>query len=318
MTTSFDWPQFLDRHHIHYRDRGSNVGPDHIVTTCPFCGPADQSGHMSISLLGNGWRCWREHSHSGIAPTRLIQALLNCSHEQALTYLSSLAQPIFAQPAKSLPDIVNVLMTRIEPAPPKPIEMPPTARPLTITAPVARPYQLYLSSRGFSDLHTLTDRYGLRFDPSDRRWHGRILFPITHDNRMVAFTGRAISNRATPRYLAEAITQSTPLIWTDTFPPQADTLVLTEGPFDALKVNVLGQLQGVHATCCMTSSFSDHQRAQLYDLIPRFQRTIVLFDRGNEASAYRLAQSFPNRLAVARLPSYASDPAELTALDWSL
>ena len=51
-------------------------------------------------------------------------------------------------------------------------------------------------------------------------------------------------------------------------PPRGRLLVLTEGPFDALKLNLLGNAYGIWATCCMTSDFSPHQRAQLYGLLP--------------------------------------------------
>ena len=315
-----DWVSFCDRYHIDYRDHGANVGTDHIVIHCPFCGASDPGMHMSISTQGKGWHCWRDSTHSGINPNRLIQALLNIdwSSAAAISGTSKGYQSEPPVPTHSLLDRVNVLMSASSQATQSPaIEFPTTAKPLTHPKPVTLPYALYMRSRGIEDMTTL-DKWDIRFDHHDKRWHGRILFgvrSIAAKGKLIAMTGRAIGTRMEPRYLAEGPVDRH-LIWSDRMPPKADTLVLTEGPFDALKVNLLGRKADIWATCCMTSSYSPAQRALLHSLIPRFRRTLVLFDRGNEANAYRLAKGFPRRMGVAELPAYAKDPAELHSLDW--
>src|ERR1700678_739755 len=79
----FDWVAFLSSRNIHYETRGPNVAHGNVTVHCPFCGPADSSTHMSISIEGHGWRCWRNHSHKGKNPVRLVQAILGCSWEVA-------------------------------------------------------------------------------------------------------------------------------------------------------------------------------------------------------------------------------------------
>jgi hypothetical protein len=313
---SFDWQNFLDRHHIAYRDHGPNVGKDHVVTHCPMCSHADTGMHMSISTEGKGWRCWRDHSHCGRSPVKLVQALLNTDWNTAAALCGFAGeQPVQVHTRQSFLDTVKRLMAPQQEEPAM-VTIPDSARSLTLTLPIARPYRLYLRDRGFDDMRVL-DAYDIMFEARNRRWHGRILFPVKHEGQVVAMTGRGISDQAEPRYLAEGPVDRY-LIWADRFPKHALTLVLTEGPFDALKVNVLGNAKGIYATCCMTSDFSQHQRALLHTLMPRFARTLVLFDKGNESGAMRLASHFPGRMHIATLPAYADDPAELTGVDWHI
>ena len=111
--------------------------------------------------------------------------------------------------------------------------------------------------RGISDLTELA-AWDILFDHRDPRFHGRIIFGVRDDAaNLVALTARAITGRLQPRYLAEGPVDRY-LMWTDRMPPKAKTLVLTEGPFDALKVNLLGNPIGIWATCCMTSTSAPH------------------------------------------------------------
>src|SRR5262245_59631880 len=84
----FDWPQFLTRNRIPFVTEGKNTPRGSIGIKCPFCGVADPSEHMVIRLSGKGWRCWRDQSHSGSSPERLIQALIHCSLAAALELVS--------------------------------------------------------------------------------------------------------------------------------------------------------------------------------------------------------------------------------------
>jgi hypothetical protein len=315
---AFDWLLFLDRYGIEYADSGPNVGKDHVVTHCPYCGSSDQSMHMSISTEGKGWHCWRDNSHAGISPTRLVAAMLNISWSDAAA-ITGTGKGYQSQPpvqAELLVEQVNNLLqaptTRT--AQPKLIEFPQSAQPLNTLSRTAIPYQLYMRGRGITDLNHL-DRWDILYDHRDERFHGRILFGVRDKGKLVALTARAVGQRLQPRYLAEGPVDQH-LIWADRFPTKSNTLVLCEGPFDALKLNLLGKPYGIWATCCMTSSFSDTQRSKLYSLMPRFKRTVALFDRGNEHNAHRLSQGFPGRMLVGTLPPNVKDPAELDNIDF--
>src|SRR6516162_5304184 len=80
----FSWEHFLDSRGIPYQTSGRNVARGNIVLHCPFCGSADESFHMEISVTGKGWRCFRRPGeHKGRNPTRLVQAILGCSFHNA-------------------------------------------------------------------------------------------------------------------------------------------------------------------------------------------------------------------------------------------
>src|SRR5271157_5295521 len=82
-SVTFDWVSFLETNQIPYVTSGPSVTKSHVACHCPWCGVDDPSEHLSISLIGQGFRCWRQPLHSGKNPAKLIQALLGCSWEQA-------------------------------------------------------------------------------------------------------------------------------------------------------------------------------------------------------------------------------------------
>lgn len=312
---AFEWLPFLDRYRIAFSEHGPNVGKDHVVVRCPFCHD-DPGMHLSISIEGKGWRCFRNHSHSGISPVRLIQALARLDWQTAIAIGGKDGQQQYVQPASILEHVTSLLaLAHTEP---QSMEFPASARQLDDPMPSARPYQHYMHRRGFTDQHMaqLSD-WDVLYDSRDKRWHGRILFGTRYQGQLVAMTGRAVGSRE-PRYLA-AGDASLALLWAHLMPPnEGRLLVLTEGPFDALKVNMLGNPFGIWATCAFTSSFAPRLRARLFELMPAFERTVVLFDSGNEANAYKLVAGLPARIDVATLPLYAKDPAELRSVDWLL
>src|SRR3974377_930695 len=80
----FNWVRLLNAHHVPFVTRGPNTGRDHISVKCPWCGAADPSEHLGISLRGKGYRCLRDPRHAGRSRARLIHALLHCPSEYAL------------------------------------------------------------------------------------------------------------------------------------------------------------------------------------------------------------------------------------------
>lgn len=309
-----DWTSLLDAYHVTYRDRGPNVGKDHIVVACPFCGPADPGEHLSISLQGKGWRCYRDSEHRGISPTRLIQALTGCDWQTA--------QRLGGHSGPSLPalrgigDTVRAMLAgdnTEQPLPPFDLA-PYHLRSLADLSPMANPYRSYMLSRGFNpdDL----DRFGVAYAYKGEQL-GRIVFVLTDPASMqpVGLTGRTISQREQRRYYASGMVDAV-LPFASLFPPAADTLLLCEGPMDALKVNVLGNHAGIYATCAMTSSFSPRQLGMVVEILPRFRRRLIAFDQGNEASAYRLSYHLPGRFERVPLPATAKDPGEVSDLNW--
>lgn len=320
---AFDWLRTLDNYKVPYATSGKNVSKGNFVVHCPFCGTEDEGMHMSVALSGRGWRCFRRQDHRGMHPARLLAALLQCSMDQARRLVGD---------SVHIPeDFLGAVEAALSPAPterPKPLQMPENF--LTIEQrPSARPYIRYLmQDRGFAlpQIERLTSRYGLRYALRGP-YGGRIIFPVRSGPDLCSWTGRTIGN-STLRYkslspdpekaadegldpamgpISDYLLFHNLILKSD-----ADTLYIVEGPFDALKVCVLGRPRGAIATCCFTSSPSPAQINELYGLFPRFKRKVLLLDAGTIATSLRTAALFAGSgLEVGQLPRGFKDPGDL-------
>lgn len=306
LAMSFHWLPFLNDHGVHYVTTGKNVGKGYVAVKCPFCGSADPSEHMTIAISGSGWKCWRNHEHRGQKPHRLITALTGMSPSAVNALVGNDGSAIVRDFASYVRDQLADKNEVREPL--AEIEMPSTFRPIVS----AKMYVRYLRKRGFTPEHA--QQYGLMYATCGE-WVGRIIFPIRNrSGKLVAFTGRAIGNSAL-RYKTSEVDINRLLLFEDQLfaiegrKPKR-MLVVTEGPFDALKVSVLGKEHGIVGTCVFTSSPSPDQRATLRHLSTRFDHIVALFDRENEQASFRLAGAIPS-VAVKLLCDRFGDPGEL-------
>jgi len=317
---NFDWLQFLEQHGITYRQ----VSRAEVTVTCPFCGHDDPSQHMNINLEGRGWHCWRNDRHGGRDPTRLVAALLHCTMQAA----AQLTRSNSFLPTNFLERIQTAMQPRPAPSPQLTLKLPSEFRELDHGV-MARPYVHYLLDRGFhrDEIDGLSnhDVYYCPIGP----YHGRIMFCVYHRNHLITWTGRTVSD--TPgvvRYrtlspLADKAEQegSPPalgplpdyLLWFDELLAcDARTIVVCEGPFDALKVLLLGQTAGVVATCLFGNRMSPAQIELLHKLLPRFKRRILLLDRETLPNTLKIQGHFTKLKLEARyLPSDLKDHGEL-------
>jgi hypothetical protein len=314
----FDWIDFLQRHNIHYVTSGPNVAKNDVAVRCPFCGSADPSQHLAININGAGWHCWRNREHKGKSPVRLIQGLLGCSHEQA----RMLAGQNTTIPDDFLGHVLAQMTPNASAATTRVLTIPPEFKTLRDT-PTCRPYLRYLRDRGFK--HPLKlDLYYCTKGP----YHGRIIFPIHFEGKLVTWTGRTIVTSETLRYKSlspdpekakkEGYQALGPighylLGFDDLVKNPGDTICMVEGPFDALKVNYLGQRHGIQATCFFTNSPSVNQIDLLHELLPLYRRRVLLLDQGTMPIAIR-TQNLLTGLDVelVQLPAQYKDPGEIS------
>ncbi len=319
-----NWVGFLQQHHVDYAIGGKNE----IVIPCPFCGVQDPSKHMSIAIDGRGWKCWRDkEKHSGRSPIRLIQALARCSYEQARRIAGIRTTHI---PDDFMSRITAAIATASDSNKGCTLVMPQEFREFR-NVPMARPYRAYMNARGYPNPEAISTMYGLRWC-DDGPFGGRVIFPVLADGRLVSWTGRAINPQNPIRYKTlttdpeRARNERTPLavgpitnylLWRDMLGQSgADTIFLCEGPFDALRVNVLGARRGVHATCLFTNSPSRAQVDLLHELLPRFSKRYILLDQDAWPIALRLEQSLSSlNVKALRLPDGIKDPGELSTLE---
>jgi hypothetical protein len=319
-----DWVPFLEQNNIHYRTSGPGVSKANIAIHCPWCGIADKSQHLSVNLEGLGFRCWRQpNTHSGKNPAKLIQALLNCSWNQANN---------LAGQARTIPDDflskVRASMSKKEVIQPRNKLKLPSEFKTFFNKPSAKPYVEYLRRRGYNDKQIQQAKnYGIYY-ASQGLYKGRIIFTVTDNGDLVGWTGRTIYPNEIVRYqtltndLEKAEERGeTPaphpvtnfLLFADRLlQADADTIVLTEGPFDAWKVNVLGEIEGIVSTCFFTSSMSVEQKNKLYEILPRFKRKYILLDQGTFSRAERIRNDLVSfGVEVRRMPESIDDPGNI-------
>jgi hypothetical protein len=318
----FDWQAFLDRYNIEYASAGRyHVTMGNISICCPWC-HNDDGFNLHISLEGKGWHCFRVGTHRGRTPQRLIQALIKCPY--------SLADSLVNSSVESLPsdnDFLERLTNLFQPPRREPIRVSELHIPKGFV-PIrnvgsGRMFCSYLHIRGFpvNDIPALCDKFGLLRCADDSKWHGRIIFPITINDKLVNWTGRHIAGNKL-RYRSLSVEdEETPailpinstLLWYDRLKEARGTLVVCEGPFDALKISYLGHDQDVHATCLYGKSVSDEQRDML-ERLEHFEHKIVLLDAMmvdhlNPRGAFADLRSVG--FITKPLPLTAKDPGEL-------
>lgn len=315
----FDWKEFLSSRNIPFMESGSNTSRNQISIKCCWCGIDDPSEHLSINLEGKGFRCWRQPLHSGKNPAKLIQALLNCSWEQA----NQIAGNEKTLPSDFLGGLKNAIMRKEPKAKVNNLQLPPEFKEFK-ALPSAMPFVAYLKRRGFSQKDiTKAKEYGIYY-ASLGLYKGRVIFTVTMDGKLVGWTGRTIYGHVSIRYRTlshepsdfEEYQALRPI--SDCFlfydrlkVNNADTIVLVEGPFDAWRVNLLGNQIGIDSTCLFTSTLSKAQLNLLHELLPKYKRKILLLDEGTFSKSARMRSDLVALDVEARMLKEFKDPGEI-------
>lgn len=330
----FDWIDFLNSYGVEYIEVGPNVSRGNVNVRCPLC-QDDPSFHLGISLNGQGWGCWRDSAHRGKSSKRLVQLLIGCTPDRAARIVGS---------SLSLPNDLNgsvaaLLAPQEVEEKPRPSMKLPKEFLAFKDVPSSRLFRAYLNKRGYTDkqINRFTKKYGMCYCTKGV-FRGRIIFPIIHEGELVNWTGRTIypneelryktlttkADRASVQGLDPAKGNiSKYLLWyDDIYGGQHDgTLVIVEGPFDALKIRVLGNKLGVTATCFFTSMPSSTQVGLMHKLFPKFKNRCLLLDQGTQSKALRLEKTFGESFSglgidVKYLPEGVDDPGDLTKKDF--
>ena len=323
----FDWRLFFDRRGIEYIE-GGKVGPGNLGIRCPWCVNPTHLDHLGVGP--NGYYCWKGgKAHSGVVPQKLIISLLHCTPETADRIVES-ESTSYATDDDSFGEESMRRLGIVLQQPERPdrgtLKMLPEFSSLS-TGMARRLALPYLRNRGYDadDAMLLADRYGLRFAASGP-FSYRIVVPIMWNGALVNWTARTIAASEDLRYkslstdsekaakqqlpVATMSIKDTLLDW-DQIRRGGQVLVLSEGPFDALRVGFLGERLGVRATCLFGKAASPAQIGLIAEIASRYERVVALFDRD---AAFEAFTSLPDYLGVEELelPSRVKDPAELT------
>ena len=316
--TQFDWRAFLDEHGIDYVEAGHG---EWLSIDCPLCGDDDgKKMNLHADPSSPGYHCWRDHEHRGRDPILLIMKILGCNRQEAFAQLAIFPGPI--------QDVLPVPTPKIEK--PQTLMWPDSIKPLAAVTDYTQKFFDYLhKERGFDDPQAMAMHYDLRYSLVDDQ-KDRVVIPVwTPDEGLVTWTGRSIHRSEKLRYKTLSTKRSTDrpdeiialrsakeVIYYS--PPTGyipDTLVVVEGPFDALKVDWYGKQYGIRATCLFGIVWSEVQVARTIELANHFRHVAVCFD----AAKWHDSISFSSMLAAHHedaysvpLPRSIEDPGELT------
>lgn len=330
-----DWERLLTEQRIPYITEGANVKRGELAIRCPFCGAADPSKHMGLNLETGWWSCWRNRAqHSGKSPLRLIMRLLGVPYGRARE-IAGLGED-YIDPEGFDAVAARLLGRGNTEARPEQVKR----RFLDLDQDFAdisdrlrtRKFWNYLYQRGFNlrpdDVDTLCQRYKLKAGTGGR-WTDRVIMPYIQDGDLVTWTGRAIT-AATIRYkdlsLEESLCAPKDTLYNhDAMLDGGKTLVLVEGPFDALKLDYYGKRHGVRAVALSTNSIKDQQAYLLQTAAERFDKTAVMLDNATalglvDSMRMKQALNFLPRVSIVPVPYGAKDAGELQpeqVIEWA-
>lgn len=320
---SFDWISFLNRYGIRYVTHGPNVAYGHCAIKCPMCRD-DPSEHMGLNTTNGKWGCWRDSRHRGNAPHRLIQALLRCSRAEAARIAGTKGAK-YTNAQDFISSVRSLLDSEQEEGQINKLEFPDCFRKLWTNTTAGQRFLRYLSNtRGYGGHATkVAQAYKLRFCTTGR-WKQRLIIPIYMDGKLVQWSGRTVYYGERLRYMtlthnedraykrgdpvAPINIKSTVLNY-DIIQGGGDTLVITEGPLDALNVDYRGAPQGIRACCVFGAALSKPQRYLLSEICDKFDNILVMFD--DLRLSLQAVQLLDSKNAKVKICP-ANDPAELT------
>src|SRR6185437_15360673 len=327
----FDWEQFLDNHGIDYVTTGHNARRGNIGIACPWCGN-DPSHHLGISTNGRGYHCWRNEAHSGKAPHRLVMALLGCSYAEAVMLVGE--GGTFATTDGALLSDVTTMLGAKESAPrviAGKLNFLPEMHPLEDRGLAGRLAFPYLEGRGYSTkgVEWIAKRFRLHF-ASFGPFGYRVVVPIYQDGDLVNWTGRTVARSDELRYKSLSTDPARAdkqggvvalrnikdcLLDYDRLLEGGLTLVVCEGPFDAIRVTYLGEAAGIRGTCLFSKSPLPAQLDRLSTLVERYDESYSLFD----GDAFDTVMGLPDYLEIKALTLPPDkDPAQLTRREFDV
>jgi DNA primase len=170
----------------------------------------------------------------------------------------------------------------------------------------------YLYHRGYDEPERVAARYDLRFARLGK-WSGRLLLPLSDGEELRSWTGRAWGLDE-PKYL-EQKSGLPGLVYSPR--PARNTLLLVEGPMDALKLAVAGEDLPVAATALTGKAISPERLWRIVQLAKASQQILLALDSDAAlAEAMRLLAelkaALPGKVVRrVKMPEHHKDPGEI-------
>lgn len=306
--------KILDNYGIDYALSGKNIKKGNIGLNCIFCGD-DNSYHLGISPSGY-YSCWRNQQHRGHI-SKLLVNLLNLTYTEVKELLGD---KVTADEDEFLATVQSFLTDE------KPKESS-IQRPITLSLPeefrkiekggTSGRFYNYLYNRGYTDIDTLVDKYNLRCCLVGD-FSFRIILPIyDQSNKLVSWTSRTILQNNNLKYRdlepSKSIVEAKATLFNlQHISRGGNILIVSEGPFDALKLDYYAP-KDCHGSCLFTKSITIQQTIVIEQLSHLYNKIVIMLDNDAEADAINIVNelSFINNVTIGYLPKTKKDAGEL-------
>lgn len=315
------WIKILMQARVEWTDHGHNVKKGNINIHCPFCWENASSGfHMGINPESGMYGCWRNSSHRGRSPHRLLMKLLRLNKDRVAALLGEAEEPdldswqelvsgsLFASEADSLEDEQRQLYLPEEFKPVKPFGE-------------SSDYFNYIESRGFprKDVRKVISAFNLHYcdewnDDPKKNWCYRIITPVTLYGELVTWGSRSIRPSEKLRYKSlskeDSLVPVKNCIYNfDAALEGGRVLLMVEGQVDVWKLDFYGKEFGIRAVGLFSKALVPEQEYLLAELFPNFRHHFVLLDAGEEVDAWLMSRSLSSLHNIKSLSfTEAEDP----------
>lgn len=287
-------------HNVECVESGPNVARGNFNLRCPWCGDNDPSWHLGVNKQTGYYGCWRSAVHRGKNPAILVAQVLGCSISLAYDMLDGSA--VVMNP-NSMQDVVSSL-TQVPVSKVKSQQevLLSQFRKISTTDVATKRVYRYLRSRFAESTKTVISRYTLRAGISGE-YKDRVIFPVFENGEVVTFTARSIYPEAELRYknlpVAESVVDLKSTLFNyDALLTFGKVLVITEGPVDALKLDLYGAEQGIRAVALCGIAPTAEQLQILWNYSVNFDKVTVGFDNEFEFEALHVARQIDGRRVV--------------------
>ncbi len=307
-----DWIDFLEQHSVPYvLGPARNVRQGHVGIACPRCAE-DNATHFSLDIISGKVRgCWRDPGH-WMTPVSLVASLAGCTMSQAYALVNDdpLPQEV------DLGALREQLEGQAEPSPERePVTFPKHFKRFS-TATTKYSSQIaaeeYLRRRGFEKPVDVANEYGLYWS-RDPEWQQRIIFPIwSLDGELQGWTARAITPNARLRYKSHPPGDGLGACLWNAASGKGRYLILCEGCFDALPVDVAVRKYNCRASALLGLNWGPRKIQTIARMAAEYEGVVILLDRGAEAQALELSEQLTLYApVVATVPLHRKDPGEM-------
>ena len=323
----FNWQDFLEKYNVPYVEYGSNVAKGNVNIRCPFCGSSDPSEHLGLNLATGAWGCWRDTTHRGRKPHRLVQALLGCSYVEAAQIVGYSSKTNISNMETMLESLKGNNKDMLKS--PLKIKLLNDFKLINDNG-FGQRFTNYLIKRKFKkeDIWEVCGDYNLHYCLTGN-WKNRIVIPVYFDNELATWTARSIHPQEKIRYKTLSYREENAkdrgdptapknikeLIYNydDLLIEKNKVLIITEGPFDAIKMDYYGKNYGVRATCLFGLGVNDSQMSALTDIAQNFDLIVTMLDEGADLELIKTKQKLSHlNTTTWKLPPSVEDPGDLS------